>query len=116
MRTAGSTSLYRHTGVALLRSAVSALTDAPARWPDPDDTQACRSWLDQMWSRPQLGDAIRQASSTLARRVDAIRAGHVAEPRRIRRATVATARYLLRATGRPTPFGLFAGVVPIALD
>jgi thiopeptide-type bacteriocin biosynthesis protein len=115
MRTAGTTPLYRHTGVALLRSAVSPLTDAPDRWPDPSDTQACRSWLDQMWSRPDLAGAIRQASSTLAGRVDAIRAGRTADAKQIRRATVATARYLLRATGRPTPFGLFAGVAPVAL-
>src|SRR5207247_9863396 len=30
-----------------------------------------------------------------------------------RRARVATAGYVLRALGRPTPFGLFAGVAPV---
>jgi thiopeptide-type bacteriocin biosynthesis protein len=107
--------LYRHTGVALLRSAVSSVTHAPDWWPDPSDTEACRLWLDEMWSRPDLADAIRQASPTLARRVDAIGAGHTLQAKQIRRAAVATSRYLLRATGRPTPFGLFAGVAPVAL-
>jgi thiopeptide-type bacteriocin biosynthesis protein len=115
LRTARTTSFYRHTGVALLRSAVASSTDVPDSWPDPSDTTACRSWLDQMWSRSDFAEAIRAASSTLARRVDAIRAGDAAEPKKIRRATVATARYLLRATGRPTPFGLFAGVAPVAV-
>lgn len=37
------------------------------------------------------------------------------EAKQIRSATMATARYLLRAIGRPTPFGLFAGVAPVTL-
>ena len=104
---------YRHTRVALLRSAVHALTEAPHWWPDPDDPQSCRSWLEQAWSRPTVAEAIRQASPTLARRIDGISAGQPAEPKQIRRATVATAGYVLRALGRPTPFGLFAGVAPV---
>ncbi|HEY9473993.1 MAG TPA: lantibiotic dehydratase [Mycobacteriales bacterium] len=35
---------------------------------------------------------------------------HCDDPRRIHRAVVSVARYLLRMTGRSTPFGLFAGV------
>lgn len=107
--------LYRHTGVGLLRAAAYPLRDAPGWWPDPSDTQACRMWLDQMWSRPEVADAIRHASLTLARRIDAIGAGHAVEDRKVRKATVSIARYMLRATGRPTPFGLFAGVAPMTL-
>src|SRR6266511_2182967 len=113
MRSADTTPLYRHAGVALLRSAVAAVSHAPDWWPDPGDLQACRTWLRQMWSRPDLAEAIRQASPTLAHRVEAIGVGRTAEAEKIRRATVATARYLLRAIGRPTPFGLFAGVAPV---
>jgi hypothetical protein len=68
-----------------------------------------------VWSRLNLVDAVRQASPALADRVDAIRAGRAVGVKRIRRATVAIARYLLRATGRPTPFGLFAGIAPVTL-
>src|SRR6266487_266658 len=113
--TTGASPLYRRTGVALLRSAVASTTDRPDWWPDPGDAQACRTWLHQIWSRPDLADAIRVASSTLARRVDAIRQGRAVETKQVRRATIATARYVLRATGRPTPFGLFAGVAPVTL-
>ena len=37
------------------------------------------------------------------------------QAKQVRRAAAATARYLLRATGRPTPFGLFAGVANVSL-
>jgi lantibiotic biosynthesis protein len=115
MRTTDAKQLYRHAGVALLRAAAAPSADAPGWWPDPGDSLACQLWLDQMWSRPGVADAIRQASPTLAHSADAIRAGHTATAKQIRRATVATSRYLLRATGRPTPFGLFAGVTPVTL-
>lgn len=116
MGTADTRPLYRHTGVALLRSAVRAVTQAPGWWPDPNDAQASRSWLRQIWSEPDFAEAVRQASPMLAGRVDLISAGHAVAPRQIRRATVATTGYLLRALGRPTPFGLFAGVAPVTLD
>ncbi|WP_433264708.1 lantibiotic dehydratase [Actinosynnema sp. CS-041913] len=106
----GRKPLYRHTGVALLRSAAAPLTDAPDRWPDPTDIPGCRSWLDRMWSRPGLAEAVRQASPSLADRVDAIRRGHAMPDKQVRGATLSTARYALRGIGRPTPFGLFAGV------
>ena len=73
----------------------------------------CRAWLDEVWSRPNVAEGIEQASPTLAHRVAALLAGQPADPRRVRRAALATARYLLRATGRPAPFGLFAGVAGV---
>ncbi len=115
MGMAGSGSLYRHTGVALLRSAVRGSTDAPDWWPEPNDPQSSRSWLRRMWSEPGFADAVGQASPTLAQRVEAICAGSLVDSKQIRRATVSTAGYLLRALGRPTPFGLFAGVAPVRL-
>lgn len=107
--------LYRHVGVALLRAAAAPQVDAPEVWPDLTDTEACRKWLDLMWSRSDFANAVRHASPSLANRSDAIRAGRNVGDKQIRRAAAATARYLLRATGRPTPFGLFAGVAPVAL-
>lgn len=107
--------LYRHVDVALLRAAAAPLTDTVHPWPDLTDIGGCRQWLEQMWSRSDLADAVRQASPSLGKGVDAIRAGHTASDKQIRSATLSTARYLLRSIGRPTPFGLFAGVAPAAL-
>ncbi|MEV8442125.1 lantibiotic dehydratase [Actinosynnema sp. NPDC051121] len=115
MRSAGRKPLYRHVGVALVRAAAAPLTDAPDQWPDLTDVPACRGWLDRMWSRPGLAEAVRQASPSLADRVEAIRAGRAVTDRRVRGATVSTARYVLRSIGRPTPFGLFAGVAPVTV-
>ncbi len=108
-------SLYRATGAALLRAAVCSVDQTPGWWPDPTDAPACRAWLEQLWSRPDFADAVGQASPSLAHRVEAICAGGAVEPKQLRRATVAAASYLLRALGRPTPFGLFAGTAPVAL-
>jgi class I lanthipeptide synthase len=107
--------LYRHQGVALLRAAAAPLPAEPGPWPDLADVRACRSWLDLRWSRPDA-EAIGQASPALAGRVAAIRSDFGSRSKDVRRATLATARYLLRAAGRPTPFGLFAGVAPVTFD
>lgn len=104
--------LYQHTGAALLRAAAMPLTDLPGWWPDPSDTDACGRWLTQVWADARFAAAVRQASGDLAARVDAICAGQPARPKQVRRAAMATVRYMLRAAGRPTPFGLFAGVAP----
>ncbi|MFS1304405.1 lantibiotic dehydratase [Streptosporangium longisporum] len=92
-----------------------ALSHTPTVWPDPGDTDACRAWLYQVWSQPDLADAIQQASRHLADCVDAVRTGRPVRAKQVRRAAEATARYLLRASGRPTPFGLFAGVAHVTL-
>lgn len=105
--------LYRHTGVALLRAAVTAADDAPKQWPDLTDPASCRDWLEQVWSRGDLAEPIRLASPSLSQRIEAIRCGRAVAVKQVRRATLAAARYVLRATGRPTPFGLFAGVAPV---
>ncbi|MET8624667.1 lantibiotic dehydratase [Kitasatospora sp. NPDC004669] len=103
-------SLYQHSGTALLRAAAAPLTSVPGRWPDPADAAACRAWLEEIWSDAGFAAAICEASTSLAERIGTIAAGQPVKPKQIRRAAVAVARYLLRATGRPTPFGLFAGV------
>ncbi|MGW1887768.1 lantibiotic dehydratase [Streptomyces sp. NPDC001970] len=110
-----SRKLYEHTGTALLRAAAAPRSQAPAWWPDPLDTDGCLTWLDHVWSRPDLAGPIREANRELALSIDALRASEAVSGKKARRAALSTARYLLRATGRPTPFGLFAGVAPVAL-
>lgn len=115
MRTSTSTPLYRHTRAAVLRAASAPLQAAPATWPDPSDPGAARAWLERVWSDPQTADAVRLASPTLADRIDTACASGKLSAKQIRRLALSTARYLLRTTGRPTPFGLFAGVAPVTV-
>ena len=114
MRSRGEESLYRHRGVALLRAAAVPLGSAPDRWPDPSDPEDCRVWLQTVWQSPHVVEAVRQASPGLADRVEAITTNN-GGTKATRRAALAVARYLLRATGRQTPFGLFAGVAPVVV-
>jgi len=106
--------LYRCADAALLRAAAAPMQDAPDSWPDPGNLDACRTWLHSVWLQQGFADAIRQASPGLAERVDEIRVGRVVPAKQVRRATLSTIRYVLRASSRPTPFGLFAGVAPVS--
>ena len=110
-----STPLYRHTNTALLRAASLPLHRAPGWWPDPDDTGDCRRWLAQVWAGPEFSRAVRDAGEGLAAQVDAVLGNIKAPARTVRRATESTARYVLRITGRPSPFGLLAGVANVTL-
>ncbi|WP_346012542.1 lantibiotic dehydratase family protein [Streptomyces sp. SID3343] len=71
------------------------------------------SWLSAVWADDAFRQAVSGASPDLARQVQAIIRGRSTEVRRARRAALATARYAIRYTQRPTPFGLFAGVAPV---
>ncbi|MFF7792921.1 thiopeptide-type bacteriocin biosynthesis protein [Streptomyces sp. NPDC007991] len=107
--------VYQRTGTALLRAAAVPLSKSPSSWPDPDDTEAARMWLREIGQRPEFAEAIAQASDSLAARLNTICDGNSVRPRQVRRAYLATVSYVLRATGRPTPFGLFAGVAAAAI-
>lgn len=109
------TPLYRHRGAALLRAAAAPVSSSPETWPDLDDIEASRAWLATAWARPEIADAISIASSGLARRIETVLGDAAMPTKQVRRATVATMRYLVRASGRHTPFGLFAGVAPASI-
>ncbi|UUU32400.1 lantibiotic dehydratase [Streptomyces sp. CA-210063] len=106
------TRLLQRSDALLLRAAVLPLTTQQTRWPTLDDPPDCRRWLADIWARPPFAAAVRAASPQLARAVHHILEDADVQPKRLRKATTAVARYLLRAAGRPTPFGLFAGVTP----
>jgi class I lanthipeptide synthase len=104
---------YQHHGTGLLRATAEVID--VRRWPDPDDESDCWSWLTEAWTLPGIAPAIRHASPVLAGRVAAILAGEPVTARDVQRATLAVVRYVLRARGRPTPFGTFAGVSTVAV-
>jgi thiopeptide-type bacteriocin biosynthesis protein len=102
--------VYQASDVLLLRAAARSLDSAFAPWPDPADGEGLRTWLVKAWDDPVLREAVACASPSLALRADRIAAGLRVPARQVLSAAVALARYQLRAAGRPTPFGLFAGV------
>ncbi|MGW4034518.1 lantibiotic dehydratase [Streptomyces sp. NPDC004838] len=67
-----------------------------------------------MWARPEVTDAVAHASPGLDRQIRRICAEAHPHARETRRAALSVARYARRLSGRPTPSGLFAGVVPAA--
>ncbi|GIJ52202.1 hypothetical protein Val02_90880 [Virgisporangium aliadipatigenens] len=105
--------LYRHAGGGMLRAAALPLTAAPGDWPVLSDVGSCRSWLGRSWQLPGFAAAVRYASAPFADLVQAVLSEETVDGKQVRRVTLATMRYRLRAVGRPTPFGLFAGVAPI---
>ena len=104
--------LYRHRGVGLLRAAAAPSTGITDGWPDLADPDACRTWLRTVWAHPDFADGVRQASPGLADLIEALCDDQEAPVKDVQRATRSVLRYVLRATGRHTPFGLFAGVAP----
>lgn len=110
--------MYRVVDATLIRTvAQQSSLDIPP-WPDiagDDDDQVVehlRHWLRQVWAIEPVAAAIEVASPSLARRVHEVCHGRTLPARQVRRAVLSVVRYLLRATNRPTPFGLFAGVAP----
>lgn len=108
-----NTPLYRHAGGAMLRAAALPLGSPPDEWPTLFDAGSCRSWLRVVWELPGFAVAVRYTSTSFADAVEEVIAETVMGGKQVRRVTLATMRYLLRAIGRPTPFGLFAGVAPV---
>ncbi|GLF99270.1 lantibiotic dehydratase [Streptomyces yaizuensis] len=79
---------------------------------DTDGSARGREWLAAVWQRPEVRVAVSTASPALSDRIGEILSGRRCDARRTQRAVLSLASYLLRWQGRPTPFGLFAGVAP----
>lgn len=77
-------------------------TDSEQDWP--------RELAGRLWSDARLREAVRISSPPLAGAADRLVAGRIGAAARRRRVALALTRYAVRAAGRPTPFGLLAGV------
>ncbi|MFC5835343.1 lantibiotic dehydratase [Nonomuraea insulae] len=112
--------MYRYLDAAVLRAPAWHPDQQSGSWPDLTGPQArpasWRAWLADTWQRPGFAAAVEQASPDLARRVCGVCAGRPMSDAGVRRAVLSVMRYLLRASGRATPFGLFAGVAPARLS
>lgn len=106
--------MYEYVDAAVVRAPVGL--DGPVPWPelaDPHATAASwKTWLQQVWQIGGFAAAVEVASPDLARQVGQICAGRPVPDHTVRRTVLSVLRYLLRASGRATPFGLFAGVAP----
>ncbi|GJF30355.1 hypothetical protein KNE206_30550 [Kitasatospora sp. NE20-6] len=111
MRSSAPPASYRAAGVALVRAVTRPGLPVPA-WPDlaTANTGEQVEWLRMVWADKELAQALALASPVLCDRVQHLADAAEPVPREVRRAALSTARYLLRAAGRPTPFGYFAGV------
>jgi lantibiotic biosynthesis protein len=105
--------LYERSGAALVRAAALRWEELPQEWPDLTEPEVCRAWLAEVWSHEYFAEAVRLASPVLAARCDALQSGCEVKPKEIRNVVLSIARYLLRASSRATPFGLFAGIAPV---
>lgn len=99
----------------MVRAVHRPQVDIPAL-PDLSDrsvagVRAWCAWIRQVWSVPQIAEAVGHATPALARKLDLLVAGEYEPPADDAwRLVVSLVRYTLRARHRPTPFGLFAGV------
>lgn len=103
--------MYRSLADAVLVRAAVFTPDQVVAWPDLIEGTPAQwvSWLATVMDIPGFAAALQYASPALTSRVAAVRAGQVSD-RDVRRVVLVVMRYLLRATTRATPNGLFAGV------
>ncbi|MGW0239878.1 lantibiotic dehydratase [Micromonospora chalcea] len=107
---------YRSMDAALVRAVAHPAVELPP-WPDlteprPDLVPSWVSWLRQVWAIDAVAEAVALSSPVLAEQVGKLCAGEAGSVRETRRAVHAVTRYVQRLLGRPTPFGLLAGVAP----
>lgn len=113
--------MYQAIDAAVVRAATLPATMDSLGWPDlagdtSEHVAQWRSWLQQVWAIEQFAAAVEVASPVLARRVRTVLEDLQRPVGDVRRTVVSVARYLARATGRATPFGLFAGVAATGFE
>lgn len=107
---------YQHTGLVLVRATTDpGDLDPPAHLnlSDPATVeQEGRAWLAKVWARSEVREALHLASPALGTRItqllDMDTGPHPVK--KLRRAIISVASYLLRWQRRATPFGMFAGI------
>lgn len=99
--------LYRSLRAGLIRSSPGVLFPS---WPGWSSHTDLVSWLCRVWSHPENETALTLASPALAERARLLINGEELSESEIGRIAITTARYLIRAHRRATPFGAFSGV------
>jgi hypothetical protein len=63
-----------------------------------------------VWALDRFAETVELATPAIARQVSEMCTGKSLDTRQARRVVLSVFKYLLRMTGRATPFGLFAGI------
>ena len=110
---------YRHHDQALLRTTTDPgdfdlLPDLDLSEPGTVHGEG-RDWLVKLWARDDAREAISLASPDLAAHISHLTnsGASAADTRDLRRAILSAVGYMARWQRRVTPFGLFAGIVPV---
>jgi len=116
MRSSDRTAGFRAAGTALVRAVPQAGLDVPPcpnlTDPGPEQVASWVDWLRRVWAVDDIAEALGHASPELARQVHVVCAAEEPAMRETWRTVMSVARYTRRMAGRPTPFGLLAGVAP----
>lgn len=105
--------MYEFVDAAVLRLTAQAF-EPPRGWPDATaDPVDLVGWLRTVHAVEPFAQAIEVASPVLADQIARTCQHPNPDRREVGRVVRATVKYLLRATTRATPFGLFAGVAPL---
>jgi thiopeptide-type bacteriocin biosynthesis protein len=112
---------FRSGDIALLRAVAQPDLGLPS-WPDltgvakgSSQLASQLAWLRAVIEAETFGDQLRYAAPDLVRQAGVLCGAATPAPSDVRRAVLSVARYALRSQGRPTPFGLFAGVTTVTL-
>lgn len=102
-------------GPVLVRLSARAWGDYPQVTPktsrdDGDDLEGVTSYIRTMAADHDFRGAVRVSSKSLAAMLDRFDEGESLSRKRLISMATSLARYAMRSMGRPTPFGLFAGV------
>jgi thiopeptide-type bacteriocin biosynthesis protein len=107
---------YRWAGTGLLRASTDpGGLDLPGDL-DLSVAESGVRWLASVWARDEVRAAVSDASPALGQRIETLITNANPDTKQARRAVLSLAAYLLRWQGRPTPFGLFAGVAVLRLS
>ncbi|WP_202874223.1 lantibiotic dehydratase [Kribbella albertanoniae] len=112
-------SLYRHSGIMLLRATTCDPDLKLPAWPAgvlDSDAESWSHWLADLWDITEFRDAVTISTPDLARQLGQILNVEGPTARQLHRIVLSVAAYLLRWQGRATPFGLFAGVALSRID
>lgn len=103
---------YQCQGTVMLRASTAPSDlDIPDNLFESSGPRSATDWIVSLWERPQVRDALEQASPGLCAQIHKVLSGEVTDPKRVRSMVLSVVAYVLRWR-RATPFGLFAGVAP----